>query len=439
MKFLIVGGGPVGLFMAIKLIEKFGKKAEIKLYEKRRTYSRTQIILFQPYLLKKILPIALSEMISEHVCHGTRAAYDDYGYCFKNSMVKGQNLITITINDLEIVLFKYLDSKAIKENAGSFEIVRKKFIVGGTSNKDLKWADIVIGADSKKSLVREKLLKAEFIEHPQFTSYGLAMTFEDKSNPKYFIKFDDKLSKAIRRIELNEPSVAQHRRRFFRSKRTDKGMGNGNYTYLGLQVNPDEFAAATDKMNEHGDAEFTFSALPANLKSVIREHLEYYGSEPVELDSVKVFVFKIKLAHSETFARVIDDKAYFVIGDAAIQSHFFTAFGINSGFAEVQNFVDIIENYAEDDDGLNMVVNNYNYVMNQYREENITMGVDATLPFRQVRDICESLDVDKLIEMAKKEGFRTDKFQKLSKNEMCALLAKHLLTRFEHIALLPVQ
>ncbi len=211
MKFLIVGGGPVGLFMAIKLIEQFGKKAEIKLYEKRRTYSRTQIILFQPYLLKNILPIALSKMISERVCHGTRVAYDDYGFCFKNSMVKGQNLITITINDLETILFKYLDTPAVKRNAGSFELVRKEFIVGtkgdnNASSKDLKWADIVIGADSKKSLVREKLLKAEFIEHPHFTSYGLAMTFEDNSNPKYFIKFDDKLSKAIRRIELNEPS-----------------------------------------------------------------------------------------------------------------------------------------------------------------------------------------------------------------------------------------
>ncbi len=87
---------------------------------------------------------------------------------------------------------------------------------------------------------------------------------------------------------------------------------------------------------------------------------------------------------------------------------------------------------------MEMAVDNYNYVMNQYREENIVAGVDATLPFRQIREICSKLDSDALSEMADKEGFR-NVFEKLDKSEMCKMLAKHLLTKFKHVALLPLQ
>ncbi len=295
MKFLIVGGGPVGLFLAIKLIERFGKKVDIKLYEKRSKYSRKQIIVFQPYLLKKVLPVELANMFEGKVCHGVRPSYDDYGFCFGKSLSEGQNLVSIIISELEDILMKYLVK--IRAGAGGMEIVKKEF--GDSSKKDLAWANVVVGADSKKSYVREKLLKAEFIEHIGFKSFGLALTFEDKSNPKYFIKFDNKLDGAVRRIELKEPSVEQHRKRLFRSV--------GKMTYLGLQIDPDEFEGVEGKMDEYGNAEYVFKMLPNNLKKVIKEYLAYHGSEPVGLDKVRVYVFKIKLSHSESYSRVLYD------------------------------------------------------------------------------------------------------------------------------------
>jgi len=429
IKVLIIGGGPVGLFLAIKLVEKFGKKVEIRLYEKRTVYERDQIILFQPYLLNKTLPVGLLKMLENIVCHGTRAAYDDYGFCFGESLAEGQNLISIALKDLEKVLMKYLELMGEK---GQVKIVHKEFKIGsGSGSGDMKWADIIVGAGGKKSYVRTEIMKAEFVEHTGFKSYGLAMTFEDKSNPAYFIKFDDKLGKAVRRIELKEPSIAQHRKRFFRSR--------GKWTYLGLQIDPEEFDGVEGKMDKYGNAEFVFKILPMGLKKAVRGYLDYHGSEPVNLDKVNVYVFKIKLEHSETYARIKDGKSMFVIGDAAIQSHFFTAFGINSGFGEVQNFVDILENYSSNVDGMDKAIDNYNYVMNQYREENIVGGVDATLPFRQIREICGTLDSDKLLEMAQKEGFKIDEFSKLEKGEMCNMLAKFLLENFKHIALLPLQ
>lgn len=429
MKVLIIGGGPVGLFLAIKLVEKFGKKVEVKVYEKRGEYKRDQIILFQPYLLNKTLPVGLLDMLKDEVCHSARAAYDDFGFCFGQSLAEGQNLVTIVLKDLEKILAKYM---ATMEGSSQVKVIKKEFKLGDTrSKKDLKWCDIVVGAGGRKSYVREEVMKSEFIEHDGFQSYGLAMTFEDKSNPSYFIQFDDKLRGAVRRIELKEPSVAQHRKRFFRSR--------GKWTYLGLQIDPEEFEGVEGKMDEFGNAEFIFKMLPERMKKMVRGYLDYHGSEPVGLDKVRVYVFKIKLAHSETYGRIKDGKAMFVIGDAAIQSHFFTAFGINSGFGEIQNFCEILEMYGSEVDGMNKAIDNYNYIMNQYREENIAVGLDATLPFRQIREICDTLESKKLREIAKKEGFRVAEFEKLDKGEKCNLLAKFLLENFKHIALLPLQ
>lgn len=435
MKVLIIGGGPVGLFLAIKLVEKFGKKVEVRLYEKRSEYKRSQIVLFQPYLLNKTLPNGLMDMLKDVVCHSARAAYDDFGFCFADSLAEGQNLVTIVLRDLEKVLMKYMKQM---DGSDRITVVKKEFKLegdgsgkGGSGNADLEWSDIVVGAGGRNSYVRSEVMKSEFIEHDGFQSYGLAMTFEDKSNPKYFIKFDDKVRGAVRRIEIKEPSVAQHRKRFFRSR--------DRLTYLGLQIDPDEFSGVEGKMNEFGNAEFKFKMLPEGVKKTVKGYLKYHGSEPVGLDNVTVYVFKIRLAHSETYARVKDGKPMFVIGDAAIEGHFFTAFGINSGFGEVQNFVDILELYGKQADGMERAIDNYNYVMNQYREENTVDGVDSTLPFRQIREICGTLDDGKLLEMAKKEGFRVKKFRELEKSEKCNLLARFLLENFKHVALLPLQ
>lgn len=445
MKFLIIGGGPVGLFLAIKLLEWGGKDVEIKLYEKRESYKRKQIVLFQPYLLKKTMPEELMKRIGEAVCHGVRAAYDNHGFCFDESLAEGHNLTSIVIKDLEEILMKYLvdlGKSGGKSGKGKLEIIKKQFRVGGSGSgeAELKWADFIVGAGGSKSYIRREVMKADFVEHDNFKSYGLAMTFEDKSNPAYFIKFDDKLKGVVRRIEIKEPSIAQHRKRFFRSR--------GKLTYLGLQMDPDEFegvfgmglgSGGVDDGEGVGEGkELKFKKLPSSVKKTVKEYLDYHGCKPVKLDDVDVWVFKIKLAHSETYARIKDGKPYFLIGDAAIESHFFTAFGINSGFAEVQNFIDIIENYRKEPDGMERSIDNYNYLMNQYREENIMVGMDATLPFRQIREICHDMSIENLTEMAQKEGFKKE-FGKLSKNEMCIMLARHLLEKYKHMALLPVQ
>lgn len=437
MKFLIIGGGPVGLFLSIKLLKRFGKNVKIKLFEKRDTYRRNQIVVFQPYLLKKTVPVSLIDAIKKKVCHGVRPAYDNHGLCFANSLADDQNLVSIVINDLEKILKKYLVE--IKNYKGSVEWFDEEFNMdkSGKSRKNMnsekayQWADIVVGSGGKNSYVRNKVMKAEFVEHDGFKSYGLALTFEDKSNPKYFIKFDNRLKNIVRRVEIKELASAQHRKRFFRS--------DGKLTYLGLQIDPNEYEGVEDIMDETEKAKLVFKQLPDSLKRVIKGYLKYHNSEPVNLDKVDVYVFRIKLAHSEVYARKKDGKNLFVIGDAAISSHFFTAFGINSGFAEVQNFVDIIENYSGNVDGMDRAIDNYNYVMNQYREENIALGVDATLPFRQIKEICQTLAIDDMIEMAEKEGFGIEKFKELERDEMCALLSRHLLEKFNHVALLPVQ
>lgn len=427
MKILIIGGGPVGLFLAIKLIEHFSKNVEIKLYEKRKQYTRQQIILFQPYLLQKIMPSKLLDMFSKQVCHTSRPSYDNYGFCFEKSLSEGQNLVTIPLNNLENILNKYLNS--VKKNCESLQIINKNFDTQG--NKELQWADIVISAEGRKSYIRDKIMKTEMINHPGFSSYGVALTFQDKSNPQHFIKFNEHIGNAIRRIELKEPSIEQHRKRFFRS--IDK------WTYLGLQIDSDEFEDIDTKIGNSDKIDIRFDKLPNNLKTTIKEYLDFHGSNPVNLDKTDVYVFKIKLSHAEIYARLIDEKPYFVIGDAAIASHFFTAFGINSGFAEVQNFIDIINNYKGNANGLTGAIDNYNYIMNQYREENIAGGIDATLPFRQVNEICRTLTNENMLEMAKQEGFHIKKFEKLSKKEMCNMLAKHLIEKYKHVALLPLQ
>ena len=54
-----------------------------------------------------------------------------------------------------------------------------------------------------------------------------------------------------------------------------------------------------------------------------------------------VSVFELTLSTAKEFYRRIDDQYYYLIGDAAIKTHFFTGTGLNQGFASSKILLEI--------------------------------------------------------------------------------------------------
>jgi len=416
---VIIGGGPVGLIGAIMLYRKSNQAAHITILEKRKAYTRQQVVVLDgttitnlPFNMK-LNVFATAGAYHENAinlmddgCYVWPPLRDFYGYCDKtlDSKLMDEYLrsddkpiaLAVKISKLEKELEKWIRKYTTIKIVKPIETLKlyDTYVIADETKYPY---DILIGADGVNSQVRQAFFgpakKLKRIE-----SYGLAMIIKTKNNKRVYRVF-------------NSPDKTSHgyqsRVRFFRQ--TDYSV------YLALQLSPAEAAQFTDKRK-----------IPDNLKPLIRDYLKIYDVDIKckDLDSciVDIALFPIEIYYA---SKVVDAKGKrFLVGDAAMTTHFFTGSGLNRGvemFQFLSNYIFKEKVWAHSPQIARHINIKDEYIKdyNSRLQENKNMVLDFGLDFDSIEKVCETKTLDELKEMAKKVEMPTN----LPKSELCYLLA----------------
>lgn len=397
MLLTIIGGGPVGLITAA-IFKKTFPKLNIQIIEKRGTKTRDQIVYFKPYTLKRSLPETIIDQLLKEGkgCYMLPPDRNQGGYCYKEAAVEGHYSLAIKISLLEEVLTKYVKQLKVK-------IVTKE-----ESCKAKIKGDLIIGADGIHSCVRTALLKTEFKKFEEYESYGLAITYKDDSSPKYIIGVNSEI-----RDKINLSKIDQHRKRFFRTDDSE--------SYLGLQISRSDYESLLDVTE--------FKSAPTHIKELIKSYLTHIGSDTKQLTKAKLSTFPVDVKHAVKYATLTKEgQPVFLVGDAAISSHFFTAFGINVGFEQARLLLRLVHKY--DFKEWSEIIRQYTQQMELFATDALNEAINVYLPIEQIDNICASLTKKELKRAAEQEGVD---IKGISKQESCYLLSRHLLINYSHM------
>lgn len=394
MILTIIGGGPVGLLSAIIFKNTF-PKLNIQIIEKREGNTRDQIVYFKPYTLKRSLPKSIiDQLIKEGKgCYMRSPDRNQSGYCYKDILVEGHYSLAIKISLLEKVLTKYAKKLKIK------------VVTRNESCKNKIKGDIIIGADGIHSCVRRALLKTEFKKFEEYESYGLAITYKDESSSKYIIGMNSEI-----KDDIILSKIDQHRIRFFRT--------DNNESYLGIQISKLDYESLLNV------TEYKFA--PTNIKNLIKSYITKIGSNTNQLEKAKLSAFPIDIKHAINYATLTKDGCpVFLVGDAAISSHFFTAFGINVGFEQARLLLRLVHKY--DFKNWFEIIRQYNEQMKIFAIDALNEAINVYLPIEQIDNICSHLTKKDLEKIAEQEGII---IKEISKQESCYLLSRYLLLNY---------
>lgn len=199
---VIIGGGPVGLYAALKIKITF-PNTNITLYEKRQKYTRKQILIITKESTKRFPKILLSELWGKNKkgCYVEIPWLTKSAKCFFESR-PGLNNSIIT-STLEKTIFKMISELGVK--------IIKKDIKESDLDELSKTNDVILGCDGANSTV-SKFLKTTITKNK--LSYGMGVNF--------------KYSKRDKGPDIRPLRKPQHRYRGFRS---NEGIG-----YIGINL-----------------------------------------------------------------------------------------------------------------------------------------------------------------------------------------------------------
>jgi|SaaInlStandDraft_1057018.scaffolds.fasta_scaffold15646_2 hypothetical protein len=423
MKIVIVGGGPVGLTTAIKLTygrrENLNNNYEIEIYEKRKKYTRNQVIVFggsKGNLLFNY-PFEIVKEIRKNIkCYIENPSDNLQGFCFAKKI---KNLSsTIEIKKLENILKKF-----IKKNIKNIKIINKEF-----TNSDVKKYDIIIGADGAKSFVRDKVMKVKNHEIKDYSSYILQFIYTDLSNKKKTILTNNELfdyydlkkkSNNNNNYNIDKKLLYLDQDRFRLIRYNDKK------TQFLLQITKNNYNKIKNIK--------TFGKLPEKIKNSFFINSYIMDSRPSRMNDVKINVYKTRVSHSDKYAIKKDGKLFMLIGDSAMTIHVFTGEGLNIPFNLLRNIKNT--NFEKI----------YNNRMNYQFKHNIKYkSLLKYMPHKVIKSICSQITKDDLENLLQEiriylKNNKLDYIftnnnitKKELKNEICFILRDKLLKYYSY-------
>lgn len=419
---VIIGAGPVGLIGAIMLYKKSIGISNITILEKRSTYNRQQVVVLDKHTLEQLPFVIKSNLLQSFTnkdsinlldtsCYVWPPNKDFYGFCDKTVDSKRSTTTKTKINENEYIdttekpillavkiskLEKELD-KWIRKNTNikiikpieSMKLYANYIIADGVKHP----YNILIGADGIHSIVRSKFFgNSEKLERVE--SYGLAIIFQTKNNNRVYRLSNSPNKKTKER---------QNRVRFFRQ--TDYSI------YLALQLSPKEASQFTDTRK-----------IPESLKPVIKDYLKIYNvnikCKDINDCIVELALFPIDVYYAQ---KVVDDKGRrFLVGDAAMNTHFFTGSGLNTGvemFEQLSNYLFKTQTYSPQIARNINIKKSYTDYYNIKLHENKNKILETGLNFDTIEKVCETKTIDELKDIAQKLGIPIN----LPKRELCYL------------------
>jgi len=319
---VIIGAGPVGLMTSIRLKELL-PHTNITLIEKRPIYKRNTILLLDSVTLG-LLPQEVKDQIFQSGCYVFPPPKDNLSRCYRQPMERA----SVQTYILEEALAKYASKQKIKIIRPaqhkmlniSFDLEDYLVLV---DNKKYPF-DILIGADGAASQVRKDVFDVS--TDILFTDmYGLAInasTTEKKLKGVY----DSPTKLRAKAVADNKP---QHDHRFFRTQK-------GEY-YVGLVLNKEEY----DDVSTNG--------ITRPIEKKFLKTCKRVGAQCQIKDIMDFTAFPINVAVTEKAAINLGSQKYaFLVGDAALTTHFFTGAGVNIGIAVGQVLAGLIASGNKD-------------------------------------------------------------------------------------------
>lgn len=366
MNIAIIGAGPIGLFTAIRLKDELiDNTYKITIYEKRKRYTRNQVVFLRLDIFDKYPEI--KKKIVKYSCYTSIHPSENYqAICISkletnyNKYYNNDNIETERYNEFIYLRIKHLEKIL-------YEIVKNnknvKFIYKEINNKIMDKHNIIISCEGKKSFIRNKILESNYKKEKCFNSYGLILTFKAKNNNKFKFQYNnvkrmdeyfhlgeqtmlDSIKKGT--IQRGKLKFRQNRIRFFRSK--------DDNVYIALQLNKDEYETIKNSKK--------YNDLTTYFKRIIKNYLRFYQCTPkTKLNEENVIVLPFNIHLADQTVKIIDDKIYFLFGDSAHTGSFFSGSNLEWGFESVYNILK---------QGLKFsLLSKLNYYDNPYKKINI--------------------------------------------------------------------
>lgn len=305
---VIVGGGPVGLWLAIN-IKKRNPGLNVQIYERNQIYERSHIL--------RLRHLATLLYAKHDGSERERQFFKEVlGKSLSDVFLAAAGYQFIRTNELESSLTSYATDLGVK-------ISREKIINPRDVEKRHPECRLFVAADGARSAMREELIGEEMtgikstIEYP--LRYVTEVKYQAEGRPGKLDIFGDQY-------------------------KANKLMPHTVFEYVGREKNgitPVTLRAFLDRETYEAVPDATFrnplsidaEGVPESLKQTIGTYMDIRrirAEEQALADSVKVTKLILSMYAARRFAVMHEDKAWFFAGDSAMGVPYFRA--LNAGF-----------------------------------------------------------------------------------------------------------
>lgn len=330
-KILIVGGGPVGLMLAImiKQSNELNKLYEVSIIEKRKKYDREQVILINNESYN-LFPDEVKNEIwlknGHKGCFVLPPSKERGGFCYRNELP----LSSAPLFLIEEAMYDYVSHTDVKiyrptddEDVCDIDITKNSIRV---NDIDIDY-DIVVGADGSNSEVRSKILRS-YVKELFKPSWGL--TIIDHIAPKDLKGIYDSPTETYKEVVNN--NKVQNDYRIFR---TTYGL-----LYMALILNDKEAESVKKYINDAG------VDVPDWLMVRINQLCyQIQTNKSPELKRENLNIFRVNPTYSIKYSEMKTRPVY-LIGDSLVNTNFFTGSGVNVGFRMARNLTELLRTYT---------------------------------------------------------------------------------------------
>jgi 2-polyprenyl-6-methoxyphenol hydroxylase-like FAD-dependent oxidoreductase len=396
---VIIGGGPVGQLFAINL-EKNLPEAQITIIELRKTFIREQAMLLNKNSIDLMPPEVIQNFITGQGCYVMPPPMDRRGACFKFPKTQ---LIGVNLNLIETELLKYINSKTqikyirpVTMEKLKIELGDNEVVISENGPATHFAYDFLIGADGLKSQVRKTFFGDKKVNLLPETMHGLTMIIKTDRNTRIYTQ--DK--------SLPQLKKRQDRVRFFRQ--------SNQTAYLALALTPKEYQDFFDR----GEKEM----IPDKFKPTVRQYMRLFDIEcekDIDQCLLSMSYFPIQITRS---AEVTNGR-HFLIGDAAVNTHYFSGLGINLGLNTADQLSRLLPQYIKNLISKTELIDSFDQKISQGADLVKNRVLEVQINYQSLADKCTEFSLAELKELARSVNIPVGYF---AKKELCLLLKEEL-------------
>lgn len=313
----IVGGGPVGLITAIFFLSSFNGQntRRVKLYEKRKEFTRRQLISISFDAWALIPAAVIYELLRrKQVCGRTHLEM----YCDINFSYYYRSPLTVEISVFQTVLLEYLQRNF---DGRRFSVTHEEASLSTMNHED--FSDIIVVSDggAENSLSSQLLVhgnhRVPYVE--KNVGYGATVTILHEPN----VPLTPNNFSPLHSVLLVPPSY-----------------------YVLMLIRKEAYDKITRISTSSADRLKAFKRLPEGkvFESIkAAKELKSPSQEELSVFPINFKVAKRFFVETGTYPK---RKQFYLIGDAAFKTHPLRGLGVTAGILCAHRFVDLINTYS---------------------------------------------------------------------------------------------